>query len=84
MVTERDKGKRCRLVRDGEWGESHLRTYGKEAFSWIFRIIGVSESQRGFLVQLEQISPKAPYTFTPRWYVERVELIDDDELDILT
>ena len=84
MITERDIGKRCRLVMDGEWGLSHLRTYGKEAFSWIFRIIGVYESQNGFLAQLEQISPKAPYTFTPRWYVERVELTDDDELAILT
>ena len=83
MVSKKDEGKRCQLVRDGDWGESNLRIHGKEGLSRIFQIIEVFESRYGLFVKLEQPSPKIhPNTLT--CFVERVELIDDDELDILT
>lgn len=83
MVNKKDEGKRCRLVRDGDWGESNLRIHGKEGLSRIFHITEVYESRYGLFAQLEQTSPKI-YPNTLTCFVERAELIDNDELDILT
>ena len=83
MIEKKDEGKRCRLVSNGSWGKENIRIHGEEALKAIFRIIEVFESEGELCVQLDRVFPKA-HPYTPRWYAEKVELIDDNELDALT
>ena len=83
MVEEKDEGKRCRLIRNGRWGRDNLKIYGKEGFDIIFQITEVYKLHGWLFVKLEPIFPKTD-NCPSECYVERVELIDDNELNILT
>lgn len=81
MITERDIGKKCRLIRTGEIGRQNLEDKGAKRLSHIYKIISVDTDEDDTYVEMNVISPASDECTS--FFEWRLELCDE-ELEILT
>ena len=83
MITERDIGKKCRMIRTGEIGKLNIASKAKEILNSVYEIKGLGSYEYDDYVVVLRISPTLADASTS-FFIWRMELVEDEELTVLT
>ena len=82
MITEKDIGKKCRLISHGEIGRRNIEDRGSWRLNNVYEITGIKEDEYDTYVQISAISPRDDSCIS--LFSWRLELCGNAELEALT
>ena len=84
MITERDIGKKCRMIRTGKIGRLNLADKAEEILNSVYEIKGLESYECDDYVVVLRIPPTI-VDFSTSFFIWRMELCgEDEELTVLT